>query len=231
MGNKRTYNVNDLFFNELNEKSAYWLGFIYADGYISKTENCIRITLSDKDENHLIKFKNDIESESSITYHMNRYSEKYSLTKKTRISIFSKQIKQDLYNLGCTSSKSLTCKFPNLPENLIPHFIRGYFDGDGSVYIIKPRGRMKNPSIGCSFIGNKEFMEVLRDKLGFSKEKTLRIDKRLLVNIRTLEFVGFNIVDKFYNLIYNNATIYLNRKKEVFDWYKQRRSETIIQPS
>lgn len=231
MGNKRTYQVNDSFFSELSEKSAYWLGFLYADGYISKTENCIRITLSEKDENHLLKFKKDTQSESPITYHMNRYSEKYPLTKKARISIFSKQIKQDLFNLGCSSSKSLICTFPNLSKELIPHFIRGYFDGDGSVYIIKASGRMKNPGIGCSIIGNLEFMEVLREKLSFNKEKALRQDKRLTVNIRTLEFAGFNIVDKFYNFIYNNATIYLDRKKEIFDKYKQRRSETIIQPS
>ena len=96
MGNKRTYQVNDNFFSNLSEKSAYWLGFIYADGYISKTENCIRITLSDKDEKHLLKFKEDIESESPITYHMNRYSDKYQLTKKARISIFSKKIKMYL---------------------------------------------------------------------------------------------------------------------------------------
>lgn len=231
MGNKRTYQVNDSFFSELNEKSAYWLGFLYADGYISKTENCIRITLSAKDEDHLLKFKEDIKSESPITYHMNRYSEKYPLTKKARISIFSKKIKEDLFNLGCSSSKSLTCKFPNLSKTLIPHFIRGYFDGDGSVYIIKPYGRMKNPAIGCSIIGNLEFMEVLREKLGFNQNKTLRQDKRLLVNIRTLEFAGFNIVKKFYNLLYNNATVYLDRKKKVFNDYEQRRSETIIQPS
>lgn len=231
MGNKRTYNLDDVFFSKLNEKSAYWLGFLYADGYVSKTENCIRITLSAKDEDHLLKFKKDIRAESPITYHMNRYSEKYPLTKKARISIFSKQIKQDLYNLGCTSSKSLTCTFPNLSKELIPHFIRGYFDGDGSVYLIKPYGRMKNPAIACSIIGNHEFMKILKEKLGFNQDKNLRKDKRLSVDIRTLEFAGFNIVNKFYEFIYNKSTTYLDRKKKVFDDYKQRRSETIIQPS
>jgi hypothetical protein len=226
MGNKRIYNVNDLFFNELNEKSAYWLGFIYADGYISKTENCIRITLSVKDEGHLLKFKNDIQSESPITYHMNRYSENYPLTKKARVSIFSKQIKEDLSKLGCNPKKSLNCRFPELPQNLIPHFIRGYFDGDGSVYTIKPYGRMRNSSIGISFIGTEEFIYVLKDKLEFPKEKGIRKDKRLNVNIRILEFAGYNIVEKFRNYIYNNATVFLDRKKEIFD--KQRRSETII---
>lgn len=231
MGNKRTYQVNDSFFSKLNEKSAYWLGFIYADGYISKTENCIRITLSDKDEDHLIKFKEHIQSESPITYHMNRYSDKYSLTKKVRISIFSKQIKQDLVDLGCNSAKSLTCLFPDLPENLIPHFIRGYFDGDGSIYLVKPYGRMKNPSIGCSIIGNLKFMEILKDKLDFDKSKTLRQDKRLTVNIRILEFAGHNIVKKFIDFIYKDSTIYLERKRKVFDDYEQGRSETIIQPT
>jgi hypothetical protein len=51
------------------------------------------------------------------------------------------------------------------------------------------------------------------------------------VNIRTLEFAGANIVDKFYNYLYKDATTYLKRKKKVFDDYKQRRSETIISPA
>lgn len=233
MGNKRTYNVNDSFFNELNEKSAYWLGFIYADGYISKTENCIRITLSVKDEDHLLKFKKDIISESPITYHMNRYSEKYPLTKKARISIFSKQIKEQLRLLGCSSAKSLTCSFPAISRELIPHFIRGYFDGDGSVYIVKPYGRMKNESIGCSIIGTGKFLEVLKKNIGFDKSKILRVDKRLDISnpIRTLEFAGHNIVHSFYKYIYSNASVCLERKKKVFDDYEQRRSETIISPT
>lgn len=226
MGNKRIYDVNDSFFSVLNEKSAYWLGFIYADGYISKTENCLRITLSAKDEDHLVKFKEDISSESPITYHMNRYSEKYSLTKKARISIFSKQIKEDLLKLGCGPMKSLTCTFPEIQENLIPHFIRGYFDGDGSIYIVKPYGRMKNPSIGISIIGTEDFLKEMKAKIGFGPEKNLRKDKRLNNTIRILEFAGYNIVNRFGDYIYKDSTVQLDRKKSIFD--KQRRSQTII---
>lgn len=57
----------------------------------------------------------------------------------SRIQISSKTLTADLLKLGCTPRKSLTLKFPNdgifKSNDLIRHFIRGYFDGDGSVFI------------------------------------------------------------------------------------------------
>ena len=58
----RKYNLNENFFDELNEKSAYWLGFLYADGYVSSYENSIGISLKSEDINHLEKFKNFLNS-------------------------------------------------------------------------------------------------------------------------------------------------------------------------
>jgi hypothetical protein len=231
MGNKRTYSTNDSFFENLNEKSAYWLGFLYADGYIMKTENCVRITLSSKDKVHLEKFKKDTDSKSPVLFHMNRYSEKYPLKEKARVSITSKKMKEDLIKLGCTTEKTLTCTFPTLREDLISHFIRGYFDGDGCVYLVRPTGRMKSFQIAVSFIGTEGFLSSLRKILGFDESKILGRDKRLSVNIRELSFGGNNIVMKFYDYIYKDATVFLERKREVFESYKQRRSETIIQTS
>lgn len=46
----------------------------------------------------------------------------------------------DLSKHGCVPNKSLILKFPTtLPNELVNDFIRGYFDGDGSVYINNKR--------------------------------------------------------------------------------------------
>ena len=38
---------------------------------------------------------------------------------------------QSLIKLGCVPRKSLIITLPSIPKNLMHHFIRGYFDGDG----------------------------------------------------------------------------------------------------
>src|SRR5690606_24292057 len=58
---------NDFFKNIDTEEKAYWLGFLYADGYITQN-NQLRINLSIEDENHLLKFYNSINSNRSIKY-------------------------------------------------------------------------------------------------------------------------------------------------------------------
>ena len=67
---------------------------------------------------------------------MTKYNNK--LYPANRINIVSKQLKKDLIQAGCTCTKSLTLTFPSeniIPKHLQHHFIRGYFDGDGSVFI------------------------------------------------------------------------------------------------
>ncbi|MFH1673727.1 MAG: LAGLIDADG family homing endonuclease [Pseudomonadota bacterium] len=69
--------------------------------------------------------------------------------------ITSERIYNDLVNLGLTPDKSLSVNFPNVPKGYIRHFIRGCWDGDGSVYILK-----ENQSIGASFVsGSRSFIE------------------------------------------------------------------------
>ena len=212
------YKCNFDFFSDLTEKSAYWLGFIYADGCIESSRDRLTISLSIKDLEHLKKFQDDIEATHKISFNKARYSEKYKYTEKCSIRISSKKIKEDLGKLGCEPRKSLTCKFPKISNEMIPHFIRGYFDGDGSVSIVKCKNR-KYPMLDISIIGTESFLQDLKIILGFSKEKALKIDKRLKssISIRTLRFSGRFIGEKFYNYIYKDATVFLNRKREKFE--------------
>ena len=109
-----------------SEEKAYWLGFLYADGYISFSENKIELSLAEKDVHHIEKFRDFLGINNRICYRPS--------VKAYRLSFRSDKCKQDLINQGCTPRKSLTLKFPTskqVPYELIRHFIRGYFDGDG----------------------------------------------------------------------------------------------------
>ena len=51
-----------------SEEKAYWLGFIYADGWISDANNCFTLTLQQRDVEHLLKFNEFIANKNSICY-------------------------------------------------------------------------------------------------------------------------------------------------------------------
>ena len=90
----------------------------------------------------------------------------------------------DLIKQGCIPNKSLVLTFPNkhqVPENLINHFIRGYFDGDGSInyeirekYSVRKKQNIKRLNVNAQFIGTKEMLTVINNCVNFNgleKEK------------------------------------------------------------
>ena len=74
-----------------------------------------------------------------------------------QFSISNEKLYDDVVNLGLTPNKSLTMQFPNIPNEFVRHFIRGCWDGDGSVYIDKP-----SQKIYASFVsGSRDFLEAM----------------------------------------------------------------------
>lgn len=145
---KRIYFFNEDYFKLINTKErAYWLGFIYADGYIKKGDYALVFNLSIKDKVLLEKFCKEI----------NLSIEKIQIqnTRKhiVELQISSKEIVSDLGKLGCVNKKSLIIRLPNLgTRELDLSFLSGFFDGDGSA----------NTSSLCS--GSIKFLEDIKKK-------------------------------------------------------------------
>lgn len=186
------------------EEKAYWLGFLYADGYVSLKENKIELSLSTQDLTHIEKFRDFMKIKNKISYRKN--------TNSYRISFRSIKCKEDLINKGCVPNKSLTLSFPNnekVPSNLIRHFIRGYFDGDGwftntdscfQVGIIETEGFIKG------------FLNVVNDI-----NKTCKIfDVHREDGAKKYIFGAYSDVLFFLNWIYKDSKIYLSRKYEKY---------------
>lgn len=195
------------------EEKAYWLGFIFADGYIGSTPiredkksvYNFELSLGIKDLGHLEKFKDFISYKKDITIDSFR----------CRIMIANKHFWTTLNNLGCTPRKSLTLDFPTcIPKELVRHFIRGYFDGDGCitrhVYV-----NIVSPSVNV--LGTKNFLDKI---IYFSKTTpTFRHDNRHSENTLILEWSKDGGVE-FINYLYNKSSIYLERKFKLYEFFK-----------
>lgn len=156
---------------------AYVTGFIYADGAIEdvrKSSRTCYLVIGIGDHDLLLDIRRTMSSNHNIYIKKASWSKfpgnKIYLSKKLYVlRIGSKSIFEDLTKLGLTPRKSLTLKFPNVPEEYLSHFIRGYFDGDGCINI-SYKHKSKTPVLATIFTcGSKDFLTsllyTLKDKL------------------------------------------------------------------
>lgn len=192
---RRKTKVQDSYFDNIDtEHKAYWLGFLMADGYNNEKHGKIEITLKSTDKEMLELFNKDIQSEYKIS---DKNIGKYNAC---RLTIGSRKMSDSLSKIGCVQCKSLILKFPTIQTELIHHFIRGYFDGDGSISI-------RNNSCNFHIIGTEEFLEECRKHIGLSNTK---LDKK--GKSYDLRYGGMNNAKTIFDYLYKDATIYLERK-------------------
>jgi hypothetical protein len=194
----RKYNLNENFFDVLNEKSTYWLGFLYADGYVRMKDGKsgqIKLKLKDTDISHIEKFLKDLECEKPIKCGIDGKS------KFCQVSVYSNIMVKKLLELGCVQNKTQKIRLPNISLDLMNHFIRGYFDGDGSISKVKNRPNSFNVSI-CS---NKSFNDDVLSLLGFGTAYKYENYSVIKIN-KIMDIINFR------DYIYSNSVTLLERK-------------------
>lgn len=209
------YDFNHDYFENIDtENKAYWLGFLYADGCVtnknSKGENCCLLcTLSSKDKLHLEKFLLEININNLDIIKDNIINNKY---KTSGFTLTSKKMCFDLINKGLTPNKTYSNNsyiFTNLDDKLKWEFIRGFFDGDGTLC------KSENKFI-FGFVSLNE--NLLYEILSFVKKtiKTKSILKKDGKYFR-ITISGNRIVKQFCEYIYKNSNENnrLNRKYEL----------------
>lgn len=214
---------NQLIFDSIDtEEKAYWLGFIYADGCIEKNGNSYRfeMSVSDKDKEHLDKFAKFIDYKREI-YTKNAMFNGQIKPQK-RIFLSGEHFYNSLNELGCIPNKSLTLVFPDESifknKSLIRHFIRGYFDGDGSVGIYddyRPNCTSKKPTF--NLLGTESFLESLNKYIPISRKVQSCNTKNFPSKAFRIQAVSRDAFS-FLFYIYHNSKVYLNRK---YDKYKE----------
>lgn len=198
------------------EEKAYWLGFIFADGYIDssplnpdkKSVYNFELSLKADDSKHLDKFNKFMEHINDNVKISNSKCEG-KIFKRCRWGIANKRLWNTLNSYGCTPRKSLTLEFPNesifKDRSLIKHFIRGYWDGDGCLSWAD-----KDHKIPCiEVVGTESFLLSIQKYLNINYKLQTKKDSNAkqfsLGNLKAFKIAKY---------LYNNSTIYLDRKYE-----------------
>lgn len=209
--NNQKHTYNETYFDVIDtEDKAYWLGFLYADGNVdnfSKYE--VRVGLAYQDRAHVLKLRDilcpTMELRECITVLDGKEYPNIKLT------VTNKKLVETLVDKGCVPRKSLTLTFPSediVPRELIHHFIRGYFDGDGSVY-------NTSKSTGFNMLGTEDFISTVQSI--FQKDiADYTITKQHLKGKAWYFTKRGKLVIPIREYLYKDATIYLERKHEKF---------------
>lgn len=226
---KRKYKFDEDYFEIIdNAEKAYWLGFIAADGYITKKQkgkgqNIFGITLHEREP--LEKLLKCLNSDKVIlSYDWSQSKNKYSDKTEYKLLFVSNKMVSDLEKNGIVERKTFKLKFPHgiINKSLYSHYVRGYFDGDGSVFYSISRGK-KDEILSVSICGTFSFLDDLRKELLFltKESKCLYKDERTGTDTWNLKLYGQSRALDFYQFIYKDLenNLLLERKKQKFDDY------------
>ena len=207
------YYTNEFFFDKIDtEEKAYWLGFIYADGYLTKS-GYVGIEIKVDDIEHLYKFKAALDSELPIKTYTKQGT--YGTQTNCRFAVGSKHMFKILLSYFGSIDKTNYGIFPKLRDKtLIRHLIRGFFDGDGCL-TGKPmdEDHLFCPSIG--FIGTKETLTYITNISGFVWSWSKRFPEKDTNNF-CIQCGRVNDCLSFLHYMYNDAHVYLDRKYKIY---------------
>lgn len=234
-GGHNRYYFNKEFFKKWSSEMAYVLGFLVADGNITDAQGSSRTQytkFSNTEKEIIEKIKKVLGSNHPIKIrkpkihkHHNGF---YKSSALFELRIGSKELFDDIFKLGIMPNKSKIIEFPNVPKNYLNHFIRGYFDGDGCIYIEYGKGKIKKKifkrarTIFTS--GSKKYLEGLQEKL----IKNFHINNgAIYYQNRAFQLVyPTSSSMELYNLMYKNSKeLFLERKYNIFKNYILNRQQ------
>lgn len=217
----RKYNINEEYFDVVDTPNkAYILGLFCADGCNFPPKGTAFISLQESDRKLLEDIRKEIKSEYplKIIKQENRNDNGYSYNNMYTLNMYSVHICKSLEKLGAVQNKSLILKFPDIPPKYYSHFLRGYFDGDGSIYqYVKNEN---NKSIRITFTSTEQFCK----KMKYIIEDTLGVycglyDASCHNGItKVIALTGKNAI-KLLDWMYADAELFLKRKYDRYMEY------------
>jgi len=141
-------------FSKRDAETAYWAGFVMADGCIRDGGEFL-MNVHEQDKSHIERFAKWMELEDKAVYSS---SGRNGSGPQSKIHLKHQRLLLDLAAWGVVPRKSYRFSEPQVPSELFPHFVRGWFDGDGYVSLRKTKER-------CRITGNKSAMEWLGSQI------------------------------------------------------------------
>lgn len=200
---------NESAFDDYSEESCYWAGFIAADGNVD-SKNRIRVMLKYDDILHLEKLREYLKSTHSISSNTTTYN-------RCSFEITSAHIREMLeFNFNIVPNKTDKYKLPSIPKAYLRHYVRGYFDGDGSICESLSNINSITATLYATFSsGSAEFIKSLYNRLNTE----LNLGGHLQdFNTRKKWQIKYNTNDAKSLLawMYENSTVYLERKYNLY---------------
>lgn len=196
------YNIK--FFDQYNPESVYWAGFICADGYIRDDRDATVIHLCNTDNSHLYKIKELTKYEGNIS----------NSKRECSITFSGKWYSEALLkNYNLTPRKAHTVEiYNNIPNDMLCHYIRGIFDGDGCIYDLKGY-----PGINFSSSSSKmlnKLIDIFKEQIGIELQTS---NKEPKINGIQIAYTCDNAM-KILNWMYKDST-YLTRLDRKYNKY------------
>jgi len=208
---RKLYQINNNAFSVYTKESAYWAGFMAADGCVDK-KNRFRVYLNIKDVGHLYKLKNFLNSEHKVaeSIKFNRCS--FELTNKKIVADIKK-------NYSVTPLKSYNLQYPmQMPRELDMHFIRGYWDGDGTLCESFSNKNSLLATFYASVVGSEDFILQMAVLIEEYLGKALPLVRSHPNGINATWKLNTKAAIELSKRMYANASedIWLNRKYEIY---------------
>lgn len=205
----RKISVNESYFDKIDsQEKAYFLGLLFADG--CNNGEGFYLILQERDGELINKLKKNIEYNGELKIIKGK---KENHQNYLSLNISSHKLSRSLDNLGCVKNKTKYATFPTINKSLTHHFIRGYFDGDGSISIDKKK------QLCFSIVGNSDILYQLKAYIDINCKIDLLIThpKRYKQNIAIIQCAGNKQCKRIYQYLYKNSTISLKRKQNKFE--------------
>lgn len=218
---------HDIFSKIETELQAYLLGFYAADGNINEKRKTFRIHLQ-KQDSELVYLYKDIISPDARTFTIEehkttgRNGQEVNAHESFGVDITSAKLCTDLVNLGIGYNKSYSdLHIPEIPESLVRHFIRGYFDGDGCITIWLSKEKGKSDRVRGKFDICAKSASILNEFIKFFATHNIKINLNYLKRdaMYRITTSSKKELEKIYNMLYKDSNFYLSRKFNKFDHY------------
>lgn len=214
----RKYKLNESYFDNIDTPNkAYIFGLLYADGNNSMDKSTVRISLQESDVDLLEKVRHELESENPLKYidYSNRiYGNGYVSKNMYQLEFYSSHMCSSLCDHGLIPNKSLKIDFPkDIDKSLYSHFIRGYFDGNGSFcHRVLENGSCRDVvTITSTNLFCTKTLDIIRSQTSIFGGNVYDASCHNGIT-KVISISGINQCKKFHEYIYENADIYLDRK-------------------
>ena len=205
----RKYDRDQHYFDKIDTPNkAYILGLLYADGNNHSKHNSITLSLQEEDKELLEQIRSELKYEGPLRFTpLNKKNLKHK--NAYVLCINDEYLSHQLIHWGVVDNKSLILTFPQfLPDDLISHFVRGYFDGDGCIYYDNKRNKCQTQT--CS---TYEFCQELSNLLlHFNCKNSIKHPKQCHNKTAILQTSENKSSYYFLSWIYDNAEMKLERK-------------------